>query len=166
MSKPVHPGEVLLGFIDPYGISQNALARSMGVPPRRINEIVLGKRAITADTAIGLAELLGPSEEFWMRLQAEYELEIARARRGEKPRPVLPPLGPDLGEWDFLDPPVNPLDELLERCRVGQEEPRDRSRRGQAKPRERERRGERVGGSKRGMTSRVMFGEISRGKKR
>ena len=119
-SKPVHPGEILLDFIVPYGISQNALARSMGVPPRRINEIVLGKRAITADTAIGLAELLGPSEEFWMRLQSEYELEIARARRREKARPVLPPLGPDLGECEPFDPPVDPLDELLERYRRGQ----------------------------------------------
>jgi hypothetical protein len=50
-----------------------------------------------------------------MRLQSEYELEIARARRREQPRPVLPTLGPDLGEWDFLDPRVDPLDELLER---------------------------------------------------
>src|ERR1700693_2507461 len=106
---PMHPGEVLLHFIVPYGISQNALARSMGVPPRRINEIVLGKRAITADTAIGLAELLGPSEAFWMKLQSDYELEIARARRREKPWPVLPPLGPDLGECEPFDPPVDPL---------------------------------------------------------
>ena len=68
--RNIHPGEVLLEeFMRPFEISQNALARAAGVPPRRINEIVLGKRAITADTAIGLAELLGPSEAFWMKVQ-------------------------------------------------------------------------------------------------
>ena len=67
----IHPGEVLLEeFLTPMGISQNALARSIGVPPRRINEIVLGKRAITADTALRLAHYFGTSEQFWMALQA------------------------------------------------------------------------------------------------
>src|SRR3546814_15197138 len=72
----VHPGEVLLEeFLVPLGISQNALARAMGVPPRRINEIVLGKRGITADTAVRMALALGTSERFWLGLQADYDLE-------------------------------------------------------------------------------------------
>jgi addiction module HigA family antidote len=72
----IHPGEVLLEeFLTPMGISQNALARSIGVPPRRINEIVLGKRAITADLAVRLTDYFGTSEEFWMALQASYDLE-------------------------------------------------------------------------------------------
>ncbi|HFD92316.1 MAG TPA: addiction module antidote protein, HigA family [Gammaproteobacteria bacterium] len=75
----IHPGEVLLEeFLKPLGISQNRLARTMRVPPRRINEIVHGKRAITADTAIRLARALGTSEQFWMGLQADYDLEEAR----------------------------------------------------------------------------------------
>ncbi len=75
----IHPGEVLLEeFLKPLGISQNRLARAMGVPPRRINEIVHGKRAVTADTAIRLARALGTSEQFWMGLQADYDLEEAR----------------------------------------------------------------------------------------
>ncbi len=81
----IHPGEVLLEeFLKPLGVSQNRLARTMRVPPRRINEIVHGKRAITADTAIRLARALGTSEQFWMGLQADYDLEEARkAARGE-----------------------------------------------------------------------------------
>ncbi len=75
----IHPGEVLLEeFLKPLGISQNRLARAMGVPPRRINEIVHGKRAITADTALRLARALGTSEQFWMGLQADHDLEEAR----------------------------------------------------------------------------------------
>ena len=75
----IHPGEVLLEeFLKPLAISQNKLARAMGVPPRRINEIVHGKRAVTADTAIRLARALGTSEQFWMGLQADYDLEEAR----------------------------------------------------------------------------------------
>jgi antitoxin HigA-1 len=75
----IHAGEVLLEeFLKPLDISQNKLARAMGVPPRRINEIVHGKRAITADTAIRLARALGTSEQFWMGLQADYDLEEAR----------------------------------------------------------------------------------------
>lgn len=75
----IHPGEVLLEeFLKPLDISQNKLARAMRVPPRRINEIVLGKRAVTADTAIRLARALGTSEQFWMGLQADYDLEEAR----------------------------------------------------------------------------------------
>jgi antitoxin HigA-1 len=79
----IHPGEVLLEeFLSPMGISQNALARAIGVPPRRINEIVLGKRAITADTAVRMAHYFGTSEQFWMALQASYDLEEARKRIG------------------------------------------------------------------------------------
>jgi addiction module HigA family antidote len=65
-------------FLGPMDISQNRLARAMGVPPRRINEIVHGKRAVTADTALRLARALGTTEQFWMGLQADYDLEEAR----------------------------------------------------------------------------------------
>lgn len=75
----IHPGEVLLEeFMQPLGISQNRLARAMCVPPRRINEIVHGQRAITADTALRLAHVLGTSAQFWLGLQADYDLEQAR----------------------------------------------------------------------------------------
>ncbi len=77
--RNIHPGEVLLEeFMRPFDLSQNALARATGVPPRRINEIVLGKRGITADTALRLAAFFGTSEGFWMSLQADYDLEEAR----------------------------------------------------------------------------------------
>ena len=69
---------LLLEFLGPTGTSQNALARAAGVPPRRINEIVLGKRGISADTAIRLATAFGTSERFWLGLQADYDLEEAR----------------------------------------------------------------------------------------
>src|SRR5476651_559646 len=76
---PVTPGEILLEeFLKPLAISQNALARAIGVPPRRINEIVLGKRSISADTALRLAKTFGNSEGFWLGLQADYDLEEAR----------------------------------------------------------------------------------------
>ena len=79
----IHPAEVLLEeFLTPMGISQNAVARAIGVPPRRINEIVLGKRAITADTALRLAHYFGTSEQFWMVLQASFDLEEARDKLG------------------------------------------------------------------------------------
>ena len=81
----IHPGEILIEeFLVPIGISQNRLARAMDVPPRRINEIVHGKRAITADTALRLARALGTSEQFWMGLQADYDLEEARKSFGNK----------------------------------------------------------------------------------
>jgi addiction module HigA family antidote len=77
--RSLHPGKILLrDFLEPKGISQNALARDLGVPPRRINEIVLGKRGISADTAIRLARRFGNSERFWMQLQADFDLEEAR----------------------------------------------------------------------------------------
>lgn len=79
----IHPGEVLLQeFLEPMGISQNALARAAGVPPRRINEIVLGKRGVTADTAVRLARALGTSERFWLGLQADHDLEEAHRTLG------------------------------------------------------------------------------------
>ena len=75
----IHPGEILLEeFLLPMNISQNALARATGVPPRRINEIVLGKRSVTADTALRLAKAFGTSEGFWLGLQADYDLEESR----------------------------------------------------------------------------------------
>ena len=81
----IHPGEVLLEeFMVPMGLSQNRIAREIGVPPRRINEIVHGKRAITADTALRLARYFGMSEAFWMGLQADYDLEEARNRLGKR----------------------------------------------------------------------------------
>jgi addiction module HigA family antidote len=83
----VHPGDVLQeDFLGPMSISQNRLARDIGVPPRRINEIVHGKRAVTADTAIRLARYFGTSEGFWMGLQADYDLEAARNRLGDRLR--------------------------------------------------------------------------------
>src|SRR5215204_339371 len=76
---PIHPGEILLEeFLEPMGISQYRLARDISVPPRRINEIVLGKRAITPDTALRLALYFGLSERFWMNLQTRYDLETAK----------------------------------------------------------------------------------------
>lgn len=74
-----HPGKVLFEqFMKPAALSQNALARELGVPPRRINEIILGKRGITADTALRLAKRFGNSARFWMGLQADFDLEEAR----------------------------------------------------------------------------------------
>ena len=79
MLNNIHPGEVLIEeFLMPMEISQNAIARSINVSPRRINEIVHGKRAVTADTAIRLAKYFGTSEQFWTGLQADYDLEEAR----------------------------------------------------------------------------------------
>ena len=82
---PVHPGEVLLkDFLKPMGISQYRLAKDIGVLPRRINEIVQSKRAITADTALRLARYFGTSVEVWMGLQADYEVEKAREVLGSR----------------------------------------------------------------------------------
>ena len=79
----IHPGEVLHEeFLVPMNLSQNALARAAGVPPRRINEIVLGKRGVSADTALRLARVFGTSERFWLGLQADYDLEEARRAIG------------------------------------------------------------------------------------
>jgi addiction module HigA family antidote len=75
--KPVHPGEVLMEeFLKPMGLSQNRLALAIGVPPRRINEIVLRKRSITADTALRLGRYFGMSPQFWLGLQMDYDLDV------------------------------------------------------------------------------------------
>jgi addiction module HigA family antidote len=79
---PIHPGEILLEeFMKPRGLSQNALARALNVPPRRINEIVLEKRGISADTALRLARYFGTSAEMWTGLQADYDLRLARSEK-------------------------------------------------------------------------------------
>ena len=81
----VHPGEILDSeFLAELGMSQYRLAQSIHVPPRRINEIVLGKRAISADTALRLARFFGTTPEFWMNLQAGYDLRTARAKAGPR----------------------------------------------------------------------------------
>lgn len=81
MLDNVHPGEVLLEeFLKPLGVSQNSLARSVNVPPRRINEIVHGKRSVSADTAVRLSQFFGTSEKFWLGLQDDYDLEEARQK--------------------------------------------------------------------------------------
>lgn len=83
--SPVHPGEVLLeDFLRPMELSQNRLALSIGVHPRRINEIVLGKRGITADTALRLAKFFGTSPDIWLGLQKDYELDVARDELGDR----------------------------------------------------------------------------------
>jgi addiction module HigA family antidote len=82
---PIHPGEILLEeFLEPLGISQYRLAKDISVPPRRINEIVHGIRAITADTALRLARYFGTSERFWLNLQIRYDLEVEKDRLGSR----------------------------------------------------------------------------------
>ena len=82
---PVHPGEILLEeFLRPMGLSQNHLARQLKVAPRRINEIVLGKRAVTADTALRLAKFFDMSPQFWLGLQMDYELDLQRDHLGDR----------------------------------------------------------------------------------
>ena len=89
--EPIHPGEILMeDFIVGFGITQNKLAVSIGVPPRRINEIVHGKRGITADTAIRLARYFNTSEEFWMNLQSNYELRLERRALCDKVAAITP----------------------------------------------------------------------------
>ncbi len=88
----VHPGEVLLEeFLEPLQMSQNRLAREIGVPPRRINEIVLGKRSVTPDTALRLSRYFGTSSRFWLGLQMDYDLEeTERVKAAEIERDVRP----------------------------------------------------------------------------
>jgi len=87
MIDPVHPGEILMEeFLEPMGISQCLLAKDIRVPPRRINEIVHGKRSITADTALRLARFFGTSERFWLNLQIRHDLEIEKDRLGDAPK--------------------------------------------------------------------------------
>ena len=83
--SPVHPGEVLLQeFILPMNLSQNRLAIDIGVDARRINEIVLGKRAVTADTALRLSRFFGNSPQFWLGLQSQYDLDVAEDLLGKR----------------------------------------------------------------------------------
>ncbi len=78
---PIHPGEVLMQeYLEPLGVTQHRLALAIGVPPRRINEIVHGKRRISADTALRLARYFGTSERFWLNLQGRHDLEVERDR--------------------------------------------------------------------------------------
>lgn len=94
--EPIHPGEILLEeFLIPLEISQYRLAKDINVPPRRINEIVLGKRSVSADTALRLSEYFGLSEKFWLNLQMKYNLEVEKDRlkdrlKKEVKRRVIP----------------------------------------------------------------------------
>ncbi len=90
MPSPIHPGEHLAEFLDELGISQYRLAKAARVPPRRINEIVHGRRAITADTAIRLGEALRTSPDFWLNLQRIYDLDRARAITRPRIEPLVP----------------------------------------------------------------------------
>ncbi len=88
---PIYPGEVLLyEYLEPLGVTQNKLAVSIGVPPRRINEIVHGKRRISADTALRLAKYFGTTERFWLNLQSRYDLEVERDRLSETLKEIQP----------------------------------------------------------------------------
>jgi len=91
--NPIHPGEILLEeFLTPMEISQYRLAKEIHVPPRRINEIVHGKRAITADTALRLARYFGTSAEFWTNLQSAFDLDVARQEIGDRVEKEIAPL--------------------------------------------------------------------------
>ena len=82
---PIHPGEILMKeFLEPLGITQYRLAKDISVVPRRVNEIVHGKRAITADTALRLSRYFGTSEKFWMNLQTRYEMELQKDLLGDR----------------------------------------------------------------------------------
>ena len=84
-TDPIHPGEILLEeFLLPMGISQYRLAKSISVPPRRINEVVHGNRSVTADTALRLSRFFGTSERFWLNLQTRYDLEVEKDRLGNR----------------------------------------------------------------------------------
>jgi addiction module HigA family antidote len=81
---PIHPGEVLLTeYLKPLGVTQHRLAVAIGVPPRRINEIVHGKRGISADTALRLSRFFGTTDRFWLNLQGRYDIEVERDRLAE-----------------------------------------------------------------------------------
>ncbi len=83
--KPIHPGEILREeFLYPLGLSQNKISRDIGVPPRRINEIVLEKRRITADTALRLAKYFNMTPQFWLGLQMDYELDSVKDKKEEE----------------------------------------------------------------------------------
>lgn len=85
MIPPIHPGEILLEeFLEPLGLSQYRLAKDISVAPRRINEIVHGKRAISADTALRLSRYFGTTDRFWLNLQTRYALELEKDRLGRR----------------------------------------------------------------------------------
>jgi addiction module HigA family antidote len=87
----LHPGKTLIDqYLKPNGLSQNQLARAIGVPPRRINEIILGKRSITADTAIRLGYFFGNSASYWMHLQSEYEIGQAQEKNQTRLSTIQP----------------------------------------------------------------------------
>jgi len=89
--EPIHPGEVLLEeFLEPLGVTQHRLAVSIDVPPRRINEIVHGKRGISADTALRLARYFGTSDRFWLNLQSRFDLEVERDQLGSALDAITP----------------------------------------------------------------------------
>jgi len=97
--KPVHPGEILFEeFIKPFGISQNRVALDIRVPARRINEIVLGKRGITPDTALRLAKYFKMSPQFWLGLQMDYELDVAEDEISDK-------INREVQEFDLTNAP-------------------------------------------------------------
>ena len=84
-APPIHPGEILFEeYLEPLGLSQYRLAKDISVPPRRINEIVHGKRSISADTALRLARYFGTSERFWLNLQTHHDLEVERDRLADR----------------------------------------------------------------------------------
>ena len=88
---PIHPGEVLLEeFLEPLGVTQHRVAVSIGVPPRRINEIVHGKRRVTADTALRLARYFGTSDRFWLNLQTRFDLEVEKDHLGASLEAIRP----------------------------------------------------------------------------
>ena len=90
-TAPIHPGEVLLEeFLEPLGVTQHRLAVSIGVPPRRINEIVHGKRRITADTALRLARYFGTTDRFWLNLQTRFDLEVEKDHLGAALEAIRP----------------------------------------------------------------------------
>jgi addiction module HigA family antidote len=85
MLPPIHPGEILqLEFLKPMGLSQYALAKAIGVPPQRINAIVLGKRAVSAEKALRLGRYFGMEPQFWLNLQSRYDLDVAKDMLGER----------------------------------------------------------------------------------
>ena len=90
---PIHPGEILLEeFLEPLGISQYRLAKEIHVPPRRINEIIHGKRGISPDTALRLSRFLGTSERFWLNLQTRYDIEMTKRQIGDQLQAEIHPL--------------------------------------------------------------------------
>ncbi len=97
---PVHPGDILrIEFLDPRGVSVYALAKAIKVTRSRVNDIALGRRAITADTALRLARYFGTTPEFWVNLQSRYDLEIARHESGNRIEAEVPAPGASAGAW-------------------------------------------------------------------